>query len=179
MRGLADEIKRRRFAVTRSGELIGKRVAQLMDVPSGIVDLSLAPTPIPGDSVGEILKLLGVDEIGRARLDRHPGATERRYEEGRRVASQSVGGLSGAFIPVSEDIELAAAARAGSLTIEKLEAMTSVCSVRVWTSSPCPAATDPATIAALITDKMAIGMINGKTTAVRLIPVQGARPASW
>ena len=169
---LADEIKRTAFRVTRSGELIGKRVAQLMDVPFGIVDLSLAPTPQPGDSVGEILKLLGVDEIGA------PGSTailallNDAVKKGGAFASQSVGGLSGAFIPVSEDAELAAAARAGSLTIEKLEAMTSVCSVGL-DMIPIPGSTDPATIAALIADEMAIGMINGKTTAVRLIPVPG------
>jgi uncharacterized protein len=169
---LADEIKRTAFRVTRSGELIGQRVAGAMGVPFGIVDLSLAPTPDVGDSVGEILRILGVDEIGA------PGSTailallNDAVKKGGAFASQSVGGLSGAFIPVSEDAELAAAAAAGSLTLEKLEAMTSVCSVGL-DMVPIPGAVDAETIAAIIADEMAIGMINSKTTAVRLIPVPG------
>ena len=172
LQDLADEIKRTAFRVTRSGELIGKRVAQVMEVPFGIVDLSLAPTPITGDSVGEILRILGVDEIGA------PGSTailamlNDAVKKGGAFASQSVGGLSGAFIPVSEDAELAAAAKAGSLSLEKLEAMTSVCSVGL-DMVPIPGSVDAETIAALIADEMAIGVINGKTTAVRLIPVPG------
>ena len=169
---LAEEIKRTAFRVTRSGELIGKRVAQQMGVPFGIVDLSLAPTPSPGDSVGEILRILGVDEIGA------PGSTailallNDAVKKGGAFASQSVGGLSGAFIPVSEDAELAAASRAGSLSLEKLEAMTSVCSVGL-DMIPIPGSVDAETIAAIIADEMAIGMVNNKTTAVRLIPVPG------
>ncbi len=169
---LADEIKRTAFRVTRSGELIGQRVAALLGVPFGIVDLSLAPTPDVGDSVGEILRILGVDEIGA------PGSTailallNDAVKKGGAFASGSVGGLSGAFIPVSEDAELSAAARSGSLTLEKLEAMTSVCSVGL-DMIPIPGSVDPETIAAIIADEMAIGMVNGKTTAVRLIPVPG------
>ena len=169
---LADEIKQTAFRVTRCGELIGRRVAQELNVPFGVVDVSLAPTPNVGDSVGEILKILGVDEIGA------PGSTaivallNDAVKKGGAFASQSVGGLSGAFIPVCEDRELAAAVGAGSLVLEKLEAMTSVCSVGLDMIA-IPGSVDAATIAAIIADEMAIGMVNGKTTAVRLIPVPG------
>jgi uncharacterized protein (UPF0210 family) len=169
---LADEIKRAAFRVTRAGELMGKRVAEALGIPFGVVDLSLAPTPAVGDSVGEILKILGVDAIGA------PGSTaivallNDAVKKGGSFASQSVGGLSGAFIPVCEDRELANAVRDGSLVLEKLEAMTSVCSVGLDMIA-IPGSVDAATIAAIIADEMVIGMINNKTTAVRLIPVPG------
>jgi len=169
---LADVIKRAAFRVTRCGELIGKQVAQALDVPFGVVDLSLAPTPNVGDSVGEILKILGVDAIGA------PGSTaivallNDAVKKGGSFASQSVGGLSGAFIPVCEDRELADAVKDGSLVLEKLEAMTSVCSVGLDMIA-VPGSVDAGTIAAIIADEMVIGMINGKTTAARLIPVPG------
>jgi uncharacterized protein (UPF0210 family) len=169
---LADEIKRAAFRVTRTGELIGRRVAEELGIPFGVVDLSLAPTPAVGDSVGEILKILGVDAIGA------PGSTaivallNDAVKKGGSFASQSVGGLSGAFIPVCEDQELASAVRDGSLVLEKLEAMTSVCSVGLDMIA-IPGSVDTATIAAIIADEMVIGMINNKTTAVRLIPVPG------
>jgi len=169
---LADEIKQTAFRVTRSGELIGRQVAAALGVPFGVVDLSLAPTPNVGDSVGEILRILGVDEIGA------PGSTaivamlNDAVKKGGSFASQSVGGLSGAFIPVCEDQELARAAGNQSLVLEKLEAMTSVCSVGLDMIA-IPGEVDAATISAIIADEMAIGMINGKTTAVRLIPVPG------
>ena len=169
---LAEIIKQTAFRVTRCGELIGKQVARELGVPFGVVDLSLAPTPNVGDSVGEILKILGVDAIGA------PGSTaivallNDAVKKGGTFASQSVGGLSGAFIPVCEDRELANAVREGSLSLEKLEAMTSVCSVGLDMIA-VPGSVDAATIAAIIADEMAIGMINGKTTAVRLIPVPG------
>ncbi|MFZ5912489.1 MAG: PFL family protein [Chloroflexota bacterium] len=169
---LAEEIKRTAFRVTRSGELIGRRVANALQVPFGVVDLSLAPTPNVGDSVGEILKILGVDAIGA------PGSTaivallNDAVKKGGTFASQSVGGLSGAFIPVCEDHALAEAVRDGNLTLEKLEAMTSVCSVGLDMIA-IPGCVDANTIAAIIADEMAIGMINGKTTAVRLIPAPG------
>jgi uncharacterized protein (UPF0210 family) len=172
MQDLADEIKRTAFRVTRSGELIGRQVAKALEIPFGVVDLSLAPTPNVGDSVGEILQILGVDAIGA------PGSTailallNDAVKKGGTFASQSVGGLSGAFIPVCEDQALAEAVRAGSLVLEKLEAMTSVCSVGLDMIA-IPGSVDAGTIAALIADEMAIGMINGKTTAVRLIPVPG------
>ncbi|MCX6043496.1 MAG: PFL family protein [Chloroflexi bacterium] len=169
---LADEIKRAAFRVTRAGELMGKRVAEALNIPFGVVDVSLAPTPAVGDSVGEILKILGVDAIGA------PGSTaivallNDAVKKGGSFASQSVGGLSGAFIPVCEDRELANAVRDGSLVLEKLEAMTSVCSVGLDMIA-IPGSVDAATIAAIIADEMVIGMINNKTTAVRLIPVPG------
>ncbi len=169
---LADEIKQTAFRVTRCGELIGRRVAQRLGVPFGIVDVSLAPTPRIGDSVGEILRILGVDDIGA------PGSTaivamlNDAVKKGGTFASQSAGGLSGAFIPVCEDAELAAAVANGSLSLEKLEAMTSVCSVGLDMVA-IPGSVDAATISAIMADEMAIGMINHKTTAVRIIPVPG------
>jgi uncharacterized protein (UPF0210 family) len=169
---LAEVIKRAAFRVTRCGELVGRQVARELGVPFGIVDLSLAPTPTVGDSVGEILKILGVDAIGA------PGSTaivallNDAVKKGGLFASQNAGGLSGAFIPVCEDQELAEAVRQGSLNLEKLEAMTSVCSVGLDMVA-LPGSLDAATISALIADEMAIGMINGKTTAVRMIPVPG------
>ncbi|WP_457572716.1 DUF711 family protein [Desulfolithobacter sp.] len=169
---LADEIKQTAFRVTRCGELIGRRVAQRLGVPFGIVDVSLAPTPRIGDSVGEILRILGVDDIGA------PGSTaivamlNDAVKKGGTFASQSAGGLSGAFIPVCEDAELAAAVANGSLALEKLEAMTSVCSVGLDMVA-IPGSVDAATISAIMADEMAIGMINHKTTAVRIIPVPG------
>ncbi|BCY16198.1 PFL family protein [Leptolinea sp. HRD-7] len=169
---LAEEIKRTAFRVTRSGELIGRQVAKAMGLPFGVVDLSLAPTPNIGDSVGEIMQILGVDAIGA------PGSTaiiamlNDAVKKGGTFASQSVGGLSGAFIPVCEDRALADAVRDGSLVLEKLEAMTCVCSVGLDMIA-IPGSVDPATISAIIADEMAIGMINNKTTAVRVIPVPG------
>jgi hypothetical protein len=169
---LADEIKRTAFRVTRAGELVGRQVAQTLRVPFGVVDLSLAPTPKVGDSVGEILQILGVDAIGA------PGSTaivallNDAVKKGGTFASQSVGGLSGAFIPVCEDQALADAVRDESLVLEKLEAMTSVCSVGLDMIA-IPGSVDAATIAAIIADEMVIGMVNSKTTAARLIPVPG------
>ncbi|MDF7808552.1 PFL family protein [Pontiellaceae bacterium B12219] len=169
---LAEEIKQATFRVTRCGELIGRQVAKALGLPFGVVDLSLAPTPSVGDSVGEILNILGVDDIGA------PGSTaivamlNDAVKKGGSFASQSVGGLSGAFIPVMEDSVLADAAERGCLTLEKLEAMTCVCSVGL-DMVPIPGDTDPETIAAIIADELMIGVINSKTTAARLIPVPG------
>lgn len=169
---LAEEIKQATFRVTRCGELIGRKVAESLGLPFGVVDLSLAPTPSVGDSVGEILKILGVDEIGA------PGSTaivamlNDAVKKGGSFASQSVGGLSGAFIPVMEDAELAAAVENGSLVLEKLEAMTCVCSVGL-DMVPIPGDTDAETISAIMADELMIGVINSKTTAARLIPVPG------
>ncbi len=172
---LAEEIKITSFRVTRVGELIGREVAAELGIPFGIVDLSLAPTPQVGDSVGEILRTLGIEKIGA------PGSTAAvamltdAVKKGGAFASSSVGGMSGAFIPVSEDAALAEAAANGHLTLEKLEAMTSVCSVgldMIAIAGDTPAET----IAAIIADEMAIGVMNNKTTGVRLIPVPGAKP---
>jgi len=171
---LAEEIKITSFRVTRVGELIGREVAAELGVPFGIVDLSLAPTPQVGDSVGEILRTLGIAKIGA------PGSTAAvamltdAVKKGGAFASSSVGGMSGAFIPVSEDAALADAAAAGDLTLEKLEAMTSVCSVGLDMIA-IPGDTPAATIAAIIADEMAIGVMNNKTTGVRLIPVPGGK----
>jgi uncharacterized protein len=171
---LAEEIKITSFRVTRVGELIGREVAAELGVAFGIVDLSLAPTPKVGDSIGEILQTLGIANIGA------PGSTAAlamlndAVKKGGAFASSSVGGLSGAFIPVSEDAALAAAVTAGHLTLEKLEAMTSVCSVGLDMVA-IPGDTPAETIAAIIADEMAIGVVNDKTTAVRLIPVPGRR----
>lgn len=169
---LAEEIKQATFRVTRCGELIGRQVAESLGLPFGVVDLSLAPTPSVGDSVGEILNILGVDDVGA------PGSTaivallNDAVKKGGSFASQSVGGLSGAFIPVMEDSVLADAAERGCLILEKLEAMTCVCSVGL-DMVPIPGDTDAETIAAIIADELMIGVINSKTTAARLIPVPG------
>lgn len=169
---LAEEIKQTAFRVTRCGELIGRQVSSLLNIPFGIVDVSLAPTPKVGDSVGEILKIMGVDAIGA------PGSTaivallNDAVKKGGTFASQNAGGLSGAFIPVCEDAELAEAVKNNTLPLEKLEAMTAVCSVGLDMVA-IPGSVDAVTISAIIADEMAIGMINHKTTAVRIIPVPG------
>jgi len=171
---LSDIIKRTAFKVTRVGELIGRQVAQRLAVPFGVVDLSLAPTPNVGDSVGEIFQSLGLKSIGA------PGSTallallNDAVKKGGAFASSYVGGLSGAFIPVSEDLNIAAAVQRGDLSLEKLEAMTSVCSVGLDMVA-LPGDISAETIAAIIADEMAIGVINKKTTAARLIPVPGKR----
>ncbi|MBT3286298.1 MAG: PFL family protein [Victivallales bacterium] len=171
---LAEEIKQTSCRVTRCGEIIGREVARRMGIQFGVVDLSLAPTPKVGDSIGEILQILGMDAIGA------PGSTacvamlNDAVKKGGAFASQAVGGLSGAFIPVCEDAVLSAAAESGELTLEKLEAMTCVCSVGLDMVA-IPGDTPAETISAMIADEMAIGMINKKTTAVRLIPVPGKK----
>ena len=172
LQDLAEEIKRTAFRVTRCGELIGRQVAKTMQIPFGVVDLSLAPTPKIGDSVGEILQILGVDSVGAPGTTAILAMLNDAVKKGGAFASQSVGGLSGAFIPVCEDQVLADAVKNGSLSLEKLEAMTSVCSVGLDMIA-IPGSVDAATISAIIADEMAIGMINGKTTAVRVIPVPG------
>ncbi|SCY20096.1 PFL family protein [Desulfoluna spongiiphila] len=169
---IAEIIKRTACKVTRVGELIGREVAQTLDIPFGVVDLSLAPTPTVGDSVGEIFQSLGLISIGA------PGSTAAlamlndAVKKGGAFASSHVGGLSGAFIPVSEDLNIEEACQKGFLNIEKLEAMTCVCSVGLDMVA-IPGATSEETLAGIIADEMAIGMINNKTTACRLIPVPG------
>jgi hypothetical protein len=169
---ISELIKQTAYKVTRIGELIGREVAMNLGIEFGAVDLSLAPTPNVGDSVGEIFQSLGLLDIGV------PGSTAAlamlndAVKKGGAFASSHVGGLSGAFIPVSEDLNIAEAARRGHLTLEKLEAMTSVCSVGLDMVA-IPGSTSDETIAALIADEMAIGVINHKTTATRLIPVPG------
>lgn len=169
---IAAEIKSTAFGVTRVGELLGREVAARLGVDFGIVDLSLAPTPNVGDSVGDILQLMGIKRIGA------PGSTAAlalmndAVKKGGLFASSSVGGLSGAFVPPMEDATLAAAVECGDLTLAKLEAMTSVCSVGL-DMVPLPGDTSAETLSALIADEMAIGVYNNKTTACRLIPVPG------
>jgi len=169
---LAEEIKITSFRVTRVGELIGREVAAGLDVAFGIVDLSLAPTPKVGDSVGEILQTLGIAQIGAPGSTAAVAMLNDAVKKGGAFASSSVGGLSGAFIPVSEDAALAQAVANGHLSLEKLEAMTSVCSVGLDMVA-IPGDTPAETIAAILADEMAIGTINNKTTAARLIPVPG------
>ena len=172
---LAEEIKITSFRVTRAGELIGREVARELGIEFGIVDLSLAPTPTVGDSVGEILKALGIRKIGSPGSTAAVAMLNDAVKKGGLFASSSVGGLSGAFIPVSEDSALAEAVGNGSLVLEKLEAMTAVCSVGLDMIA-IPGDTKPETISAIIADEMAIGVINNKTTAARIIPVPGAKP---
>ena len=175
---ISEIIKRTAYKVTRVGELIGREVAQVLGIRFGVVDLSLAPTPNVGDSVGEIFQSLGLKIIGV------PGSTAAlamlndAIKKGGAFASSHVGGLSGAFIPVSEDLNIGEAARAGFLSIEKLEAMTSVCSVGLDMVA-IPGDTSAETIAAIIADEMAIGVINKKTTATRLIPVPGKKAGDF
>jgi uncharacterized protein (UPF0210 family) len=171
---ITDLIKRTAYKVTRAGELIGREVAEALGVPFGVVDLSLAPTPNVGDSVGEIFQSLGLLAIGV------PGSTAAlamlndAVKKGGAFASSNVGGLSGAFIPVSEDLNISRSVENGTLTLEKLEAMTSVCSVGLDMVA-VPGDVSEETLAALIADEMAIGVINRKTTAARIIPVPGKK----
>ncbi|GAB4353853.1 MAG: PFL family protein [Methylohalobius sp. ZOD2] len=172
---IAEEIKCTAFRITRIGELIGNEVAARLGIPFGIVDLSLAPTPHIGDSVGEILQMMGIEKIGAAGSTAALALLTDAVKKGGAFASSSVGGLSGAFIPVSEDAVLAQAAESGSLSLEKLEAMTSICSVGLDMVT-IPGDTSAETIAGIIADECAIGVMNHKTTACRLIPVPGKGP---
>ena len=175
---LANLVKNTAFKITRMGELVGREASRRLGVSFGIVDLSLAPTPAPGDSVAEILEAMGLEKCGA------PGSTAAlallndAVKKGGAMASSYVGGLSGAFIPVSEDLGMVKAVEAGSLSIEKLEAMTSVCSVGL-DMVVIPGDTSAETIAAIIADEAAIGMINCKTTAVRVIPAPGKKAGEW
>lgn len=169
---VAETIKRMAFKITRMGQLVARKASEKLGIPFGIVDLSLAPTPAVGDSVARILEEMGLERAGA------PGSTAAlallndAVKKGGAMATSYVGGLSGAFIPVSEDAGMIEAVAAGALSLEKLEAMTAVCSVGLDMIA-IPGDTPAATIAAIIADEAAIGIINGKTTAVRLIPVPG------
>jgi uncharacterized protein len=169
---LAAIIKRTAFKITRMGELIGRRASERLGVPFGIVDLSLAPTPAQGDSVARILEAMGLARVGTHGSTAALAMLNDAVKKGGAMASSHVGGLSGAFIPVSEDIGMIEAAAAGTLTLDKLEAMTCVCSVGLDMIA-VPGDTPAATLAAIIADEAAIGMINRKTTAVRVIPAPG------
>ena len=169
---LCETIKRTAFKVTRVGQLVAQEASRRLHVPFGIVDLSLAPTPAIGDSVADILHEIGVEMAGAPGTTAALALLNDQVKKGGVMASSYVGGLSGAFIPVSEDQGMIEAARAGALSLEKLEAMTCVCSVGLDMIA-IPGDTKASTISGIIADEMAIGMINAKTTAVRVIPVRG------
>jgi len=171
---ISELIKRTAYKVTRVGELIGREVAQQLQIPFGVVDLSLAPTPNVGDSVGEIFQSLGLLAIGVPGTTAALALLNDAIKKGGAFASARVGGLSGAFIPVSEDLNISEAARKGHLCLEKLEAMTCVCSVGLDMVA-IPGDTSAETLSAIMADEMAIGVINNKTTATRLIPVPGKK----
>ena len=169
---VAETIKKTAFKITRVGQLVAQEAARRLGVPFGIVDLSLAPTPAIGDSVAYILEEMGLESCGAPGTTAALALLNDAVKKGGLMASSHVGGLSGAFIPVSEDAGMIAAVECGSLTLEKLEAMTCVCSVGL-DMIVVPGSTTAATLSAIIADEAAIGMINNKTTAVRIIPVPG------
>lgn len=169
---IADIIKKTAFKITRMGQLIGTEASKLLNVPFGIVDLSLAPTPAVGDSVAHILEEIGLESCGGYGTTACLAMLNDAVKKGGVMASSRVGGLSGAFIPVSEDAGMIAAQRRGALKMEKLEAMTAVCSVGL-DMIVIPGDTQPAIISGIIADEAAIGMVNTKTTAVRVIPAIG------
>jgi uncharacterized protein (UPF0210 family) len=169
---LIDALKRTAFKITRVGELVAREAARRLGADMGIVDLSLAPTPKVGDSVADIIEAMGIDKCGAPGTTAALAILNDAVKKGGCMASSYVGGLSGAFIPVSEDAGMVDAIRAGALSIEKLEAMTSVCSVGLDMIA-VPGHTSASTISGILADEIAIGVINCKTTAVRLIPVPG------
>ena len=171
---LADTVKRTAFKVTRMGQLVAEEASKALNVPFGIVDLSLAPTPAVGDSVARILEEMGLETCGGPGTTACLALLNDAVKKGGVMASGRVGGLSGAFIPVSEDEGMMAAARSGALTLEKLEAMTSVCSVGL-DMIVLPGDTSAETVSGIIADEAAIGMVNQKTTAVRVIPAAGCK----
>ena len=169
---LSETIKNTSFKITRMGELVGREAAKALGASFGIVDLSLAPTPIRNDSVGEVLEEMGLSAVGAHGTTACLAMLNDAVKKGGTMASSHVGGLSGAFIPVSEDIGMIEAVKRGALTLDKLEAMTSVCSVGLDMIA-VPGSTSASTVSAIIADEAAIGVINNKTTAVRVIPVPG------
>ena len=172
MSELANKIKQIAYKITTTGELVGRKLAKRLDIPFGVIDLSLAPTPAEGDSVAGIFQAMGLEHAGAHGTTAALAMLNDAVKKGGIMASSHVGGLSGAFIPVSEDAGMIEAATNGYLTFDKLEAMTSVCSVGLDMIA-IPGDTSTSTIAGIIADEMAIGMINKKTTAVRIIPVVG------
>ena len=172
MSELANKIKEIAFKITSTGELIGRKLSKKLDIPFGVIDLSLAPTPAVGDSVAGIFQAMGLEHAGAHGTTAALAMLNDAVKKGGIMASSHVGGLSGAFIPVSEDAGMIEAATNGHLCFDKLEAMTSVCSVGLDMIA-IPGDTPSDTIAGIIADEMAIGMINKKTTAVRIIPAHG------
>ncbi|MCL6638525.1 MAG: PFL family protein [Firmicutes bacterium] len=175
---LAETIKKTAFKITRMGELVGRTAASRLGVPFGIVDISLAPTPAVGDSVAEILEAMGLERCGTHGTTAALALLNDAVKKGGAMASSYVGGLSGAFIPLSEDAGMIRAAECGALTLDKLEAMTCVCSVGLDMIA-VPGDTGAETIAAIIADEAAIGVINKKTTAVRVIPAAGKKVGDY
>jgi uncharacterized protein (UPF0210 family) len=175
---IADVIKKTAFKITRMGQLIGIEAAKRLHVPFGILDLSLAPTPAVGDSVARILEEMGLGVAGAHGTTAALAMLTDMVKKGGVMASTRVGGFSGAFIPVSEDEGMVEAVRGGYIGLDKLEAMTSVCSVGIDMAA-LPGDTPATTISAIIADEMAIGMVNSKTTAVRVIPVPGKKAGDW
>ncbi|MDR1131124.1 MAG: PFL family protein [Oscillospiraceae bacterium] len=171
---VAETIKKTAFHITRVGQLVAQEASARLKVPFGVVDLSLAPTPAIGDSVADILEEMGLSSVGAPGTTAALALLNDAVKKGGVMASSNVGGLSGAFIPVSEDAGMIAAARAGHLTLEKLEAMTCVCSVGLDMIA-VPGDTPAETLAAIIADEAAIGMVNNKTAAVRIIPAYGKK----
>lgn len=171
---LCETIKKTAFKITRVGQLVAQEASRRLGVPFGIIDLSLAPTPAVGDSIGEILEEIGLEYAGAPGTTAALAMLNDQVKKGGVMASSYVGGLSGAFIPVSEDQRMIDAATCGALTIEKLEAMTCVCSVGLDMIA-IPGDTKATTISGIIADEMALGMVNQKTTAVRIIPVIGKK----
>jgi uncharacterized protein (UPF0210 family) len=169
---VAELIKKLSFKLSRAGEVVGREAARRLGIQFGIIDLSLAPTPAPGDSVAEIIEAMGFERAGAPGTTAALALLTDAVKKGGAMASGAVGGMSGAFIPVSEDVGMIEAVRVGALTLEKLEAWTSVCSVGLDMIA-VPGSTSAETIAAVIADEMAIGVMNTKTTAVRIIPVPG------
>ena len=169
---LAEIIKKLSFKLSRGGELVGREAARRLGLPFGIIDLSLAPTPVSGDSVANIIEAMGFERAGTHGTTAALALLTDAVKKGGAMASGSVGGMSGAFIPVSEDAGMIEAARVGALSLDKLEAWTSVCSVGIDMVA-VPGSTSAETIAAIIADEMAVGVMNNKTTAVRIIPVPG------
>src|SRR6476659_5470373 len=172
LQDLAEIIKKLSFKLARAGELVGREAARRLVLPFGIIDLSLAPTPVPGDSVANIIEAMGFERAGTHGTTAALALLTDAVKKGGAMASNSVGGMSGAFIPVSEDAGMIEAARVGALSLDKLEAWTSVCSVGIDMVA-VPGSTSAETISAIIADEMAIGVMNNKTTAVRIIPVPG------
>lgn len=172
MEELCETIKKTAFKITRVGQLVAGEASKRLGIPFGIIDLSLAPTPAVGDSIAEILEEIGLERVGAPGTTAALAMLNDQVKKGGVMASSYVGGLSGAFIPVSEDQRMIEAVQVGSLSLEKLEAMTCVCSVGLDMVA-IPGKTSAATISGIIADEMAIGMVNQKTTAVRIIPVIG------
>lgn len=169
---MSEVIKNTAFKITRMGELVGREAAEMLGAEFGIVDLSLAPTPVRGDSVGEVLEEMGLSTVGTHGTTACLAMLNDAVKKGGTMASSHIGGLSGAFIPVSEDIGMINAVKKGTLSMDKLEAMTSVCSVGLDMIA-IPGSTSASVVSAIIADEAAIGVINNKTTAVRVIPVEG------